>query len=322
MQAKFDVRQTKTIYLVQEPLKEAFLSRLEGSYRITKDERRQLLVVFSARAKQLTYWEVAVLESIELVPVKSINHAATLLKKVQRDWSYFGSLFVRRSQLIQEKLRALKIPEKIAFFEQDGHLHDRSKVGYYYLLSKEMMLYAKSSSSPFLGFAPRFIENKTEPPSRAYLKLVEAFYRADKRPTSRDICLELGASPGSWTWVLAKLGAKKIFSFDRSELDPKINGMKGVHHSCSDAFSVTPESMEESVDWLLSDLICYPDKLYQYLQQWLDTPNRPNFICTLKFQGTEHYHWIDKFAEIKGSEIVHLFHNKHELTWINLRSSY
>ena len=34
------------------------------------------------------------------------------------------------------------------------------------------------------------------------------------------------------------------------------------------------------------------------------------------FQGSEHYAAIERFAALPGSRVVHLFHNRHELTWL------
>ena len=40
-----------------------------------------------------------------------------------------------------------------------------------------------------------------------------------------------------------------------------------------------------------------------------------NFVCTLKYQAETDWEATLKFLEIPGSQIVHLHHNKHEVTW-------
>ena len=42
------------------------------------------------------------------------------------------------------------------------------------------------------------------------------------------------------------------------------------------------------------------------------------FVCTLKFQGETDYATAARFAAIPGSVLRHLYHNKHELTWIKI----
>jgi NAD(P)-dependent dehydrogenase (short-subunit alcohol dehydrogenase family) len=39
------------------------------------------------------------------------------------------------------------------------------------------------------------------------------------------------------------------------------------------------------------------------------------FVCTVKFQGRTDHEAACRFAAIPGSQLRHLFHNKHELTW-------
>jgi hypothetical protein len=42
------------------------------------------------------------------------------------------------------------------------------------------------------------------------------------------------------------------------------------------------------------------------------------FVCTIKFQGAADHAVAARFAAIPGSELRHLYHNRHELTWIKL----
>jgi 23S rRNA (cytidine2498-2'-O)-methyltransferase len=45
---------------------------------------------------------------------------------------------------------------------------------------------------------------------------------------------------------------------------------------------------------------------------------RGNFVCTLKMQGPPDNETARLFAEIPGGAVLHLCHNKHELTWIRI----
>jgi 23S rRNA (cytidine2498-2'-O)-methyltransferase len=41
------------------------------------------------------------------------------------------------------------------------------------------------------------------------------------------------------------------------------------------------------------------------------------FIVTVKMQGPQpDWDTLDRFAAVPGSQLVHLHHNKHELTWL------
>ncbi len=156
-----------------------------------------------------------------------------------------------------------------------------------------------------------FEEDKS-PPSRAYLKLWEAFTRMGKWPKIGERVLEIGASPGSWTWVLQQLHAD-VIAVDRAPLDPLIAKNMKTTFMKRDAFTLTPHDLPP-LDWICSDVICYPEKLLSWLEPWLT--QKINFVCTLKFQGSDGYAVVKEFEKIEGSEIVHLYHNKHELTFI------
>ena len=76
-----------------------------------------------------------------------------------------------------------------------------------------------------------------------------------------------------------------------------------------------PTDKVGKVDWLFSDVICYPERLLSHVKLWMDADAAKNFVCTLKFQGAEHYSVIPAFAALPGARLMHLFNNKHELTF-------
>src|SRR5690606_20145570 len=156
-------------------------------------------------------------------------------------------------------------------------------------------------------------EDTRGPPSRAYLKLWELFTLTQRQPGPGDTCIDLGASPGGWTWVLAKLGAK-VKSVDKAPLAPSVARLPGVSFVQSSAFAIDPAE-HPKVDWLFSDVICYPERLLVYVRRWLELDKVTNLVCTLKFQGATDHAVTREFARIPGSRMMHLHHNKHELTW-------
>lgn len=182
------------------------------------------------------------------------------------------------------------------------------------------MLFSAKCSSFFPNGEIEFIEDKINPPNRAYLKLWEILTHIQNFPKKDDFCLDLGASPGGWTWVLCKLKAK-IMAIDKSELDSNLmkKYSKNIEFRKKDAFKIDWSEFGK-VDWLFSDLICYPEKLFEFIVYALEKKKVRNFVCTIKLQGETDFAIIQKFNEIPNSKIFHLCENKHELTWVNLEN--
>ncbi len=241
--------------------------------------------------------------------ITSISNGANVLKKIQRNWSLYPYLFHRRAHLIEEQMPHIS-KKNFSFKDPLPKL----PLGSWTLIEKDTILASKSCSSLFANGEIHFNETKV-PPSRAYLKLYEAFTLIQKMPKEGDLCLEIGASPGSWTYVLASLKAK-VYCIDRAPLEPHIASLPNVFFQKGNAFSLKPSDFPK-ISWFFSDLICYPEKLYDFIVPWLDIAN--NFVCTLKFQGAPDHKIIEKFASIENSRIYHLYHNKNELTWVRLK---
>ena len=81
------------------------------------------------------------------------------------------------------------------------------------------------------------------------------------------------------------------------------------------AFGLDPASVGP-VDWLFSDIVCYPARLLRLVEKWRVSGLVKNFVCTIKFQGATDHETAAAFAALPGAEVVHLHHNKHELTVI------
>lgn len=246
----------------------------------------------------------------QLLPAPSVKAAATALRGIQRSWWPYGWAFHRRLALITEALppvsaRPLVFPEA----------PKTSPLGAYTLVENGLLLASAAVASPLPNGDLRFVEDHTGPPSRAYLKLWEALTRLGRRPGPGERCIELGASPGGWTWVLAELGAS-VHAVDRAGPDPRLVGRPEITWTEGDAFKMSPDRVEGVVDWLLSDLICYPERLYAFVRAWLDSGRARNIVVTVKLQGEGQREAIAAFAALPGGRLLHLTHNKHELTWM------
>ncbi|MBC7433774.1 MAG: hypothetical protein H7345_17075 [Rubritepida sp.] len=257
-------------------------------------------------------WALECWTSPVLLPAPSVKAAADALRAIQRNWALLPTLHHRRAALIEARLPPVKA-RPLAFPEPapTGHL------GGWTMLDATTLLASPSKTSPFVNGTPRFVEDRQGPPSRAYLKLWEALTRLGRHPVPGETCLDLGAAPGGWTWVLAGLGAG-VTAVDKSPLDPAIAAMPGVTWLGESAFGLTPRP----VDWLFSDIICYPERLLGLVQRWMAAGAR-NIVCTLKFQGETDHATAESFAAIPGSTLFHGAHNKHELTfaWLSAQGS-
>jgi 23S rRNA (cytidine2498-2'-O)-methyltransferase len=189
-------------------------------------------------------------------------------------------------------------------------------MGSFVLLDERRLIASARCSSPFPNGEIAFEENKVDPPSRAYLKLYEALTLAGRHPGPGDRCIDSGACPGGWTWVLSRLGAR-VTAIDRTELDPRLMKDPKVEFLKHSAFTLSPADLGKT-DWLFSDVICYPEKLYEWIVAWLESGLCDNFVCTIKMQGEPDWETMARFKAIPGSRLIHLSNNKHELTWIRL----
>ncbi len=269
------------------------------------------LFISSTPPKEV-FWAQNIWYSPFIKKISSISDGAKILKDLQRNWALYPYLNHRRAHLIEEKLPF--ISKKPLSFQS---LLPKTPMGSWTLIEKDTMLASAKCSSLFPNGELHFKESKIGPPGRAYLKLYEIFTLLQKMPQKNDFCLELGASPGSWTWVLASLGAE-IFCIDKAFLAPHIANLKNIHFQKGDAFSFKPSDFP-SISWFFSDLICYPEKLYNFILKWQDSCD--NFVCTLKFKGLADKNIIKAFLKISNSQIFHLSCNKNELTWVRLKYS-
>lgn len=248
----------------------------------------------------------------EEIAIASIGDAASKLRAIQRNWAMYAPVHARRATLIQERLP--HVSAKPLVFPADA---PTAPLGSWTLLAPDRLLCAARCASPFPNGEVAFVEDRDGPPSRAYLKLWEALTRLGARPGPGARCLDLGATPGGWTWVLASLGAD-VLAIDKAPLDPKVASMPGVTWRGESAFGLDPHSVGP-VDWLFSDIICYPARLLALVRRWMDAGRARNFVCTIKFQGETDHETAAAFAAIPGGRLFHLHHNKHELTWALLR---
>ncbi len=240
--------------------------------------------------------------------VVSVKAAADVLRAVQRNWSAYAAAHHRRMALIGARLPPVKAAP-LVFPAPAPAAH----LGAWTLLEPGLLLASPTKASPVPNGEWRFVEDHIGPPSRAYLKLWEALTRLGTLPRPGETGLDLGASPGGWTWVLASLGVA-VTGVDKAPLDPRVAAMPGVTQAIDSAFALEPRP----VDWLVCDVIAYPARTLAMLERWL--PLARFVVCTLKFQGDTDHVAVRAATALERTSLVHLFHNKHELTVLSTPS--
>jgi 23S rRNA (cytidine2498-2'-O)-methyltransferase len=242
------------------------------------------------------------------LPITSINDGIKQLRALGRNWALFSVGHHRRAQLIQAGLAKVN-DAPISFLAEQP----KYPMGGWTLYDQNTIVCSADTTSKYPLGVCEFIENKTMPPSRAYLKLWEFFTVYGHIPVPGSRVIDMGACPGGWSWVLASLGLE-VIAVDKAPLDSKIAAMPTITFLQESAFGLVPESVAQ-VDWFFSDIICYPERLLSLIKKWAEQGNVKHFMCTIKFQGEADFGIIDQFLAIPGSRVVHLYHNKHELTY-------
>ncbi len=253
-------------------------------------------------------WAQNVWPNLVLIKIQSVGDAAKQLRVLNRNWSCLPMAIPSRSELIQAALPHVSF-KPLVF----GGKASFPGLGAFALLDTNTLLACPNCTSVFPHGELHFQEDHVAPPSRAYLKLWELFTRLGRFPSSGQRCVDLGASPGGWTWVLAGMGCE-VVAVDKADLAESVRHMPGVFLRQESAFGVDPHTVG-TVDWLFSDIICYPQRLLGLVQRWQQAGLVTNWVCSLKLQGETDHDIIRQFAAIPGSELVHLSVNRHELTW-------
>ncbi len=293
-----------TGYLAAVGFLEPLLTELDG---VEIEAVRERLVVARGPARNVA-WAANIWFDLRKLPIASIGDGARRLRDIQRNWALYATGHFRRAALLEEKLPPIK--KRLHVFPAP---QPTAPLGSWTLWEPELIYASARCSSAFRHGEINFAEDREGPPSRAYLKLWEALTRLGRHPLPGESCIDLGASPGGWTWVIAKLGAHAI-AIDKAALDPAVAAMPGVEQRRESAFGLAPETIGP-VDWLFSDIICYPSRLLQLIERWRASGLARNMVCTVKFQAETDHESARAFAAIPGAQLFHLHHNKHELTW-------
>jgi len=162
-------------------------------------------------------------------------------------------------------------------------------------------------------------------PSRSTLKLAEAlmeFLDAGDRDTSLApgmTAVDLGASPGGWTWQLVKRGLM-VIAVDNGAMDAALMESGQVKHRRDDGFHFRPE---KPVDWMVCDIVESPSRVARLAARWIAEGWCRQAIFNLKLPMKKRWEEVERcrvlVEEALGGarhylRMKHLYHDREEIT--------
>ena len=220
------------------------------------------------------------------VPVAAPLRPATEVLRVGAEAGRQRCRLIREAvlELLRKKrrhlLRQLRAESPVAFTGSDSLVQlllTSPLHGFLSLAPASLPFRQRHLLSPFPKGEVPAAEDKAAP-SRAFAKLAEAELRLGRVIRPGETCVDLGASPGSWTWFAATRGAR-VIAIDRSPLRDDLLHHPQIDFQAGDAFRFKPT---QPVDWLLCDVIAAPERTAELLLTWARQGWCRHFIVTLK----------------------------------------
>jgi 23S rRNA (cytidine2498-2'-O)-methyltransferase len=160
-------------------------------------------------------------------------------------------------------------------------------------------------------------------PSRAARKIEEALAWIGVAPGPGEVCADLGAAPGGWTYVLAERRAR-VIAVDPAKLRPDILAKKGVRHVQESAFTFTPD---EPIDWLFCDMAWRPLEAAALLAKWGRKRWARILVANIKLPMTKKAEILARVrlileheGEWKHVRAKQLYHDRDEITLTAVRA--
>jgi 23S rRNA (cytidine2498-2'-O)-methyltransferase len=179
-----------------------------------------------------------------------------------------------------------------------------------------------ATSAPWLGGIPR-LRFPRGAPSRSTLKLEEAFLvLLDDDERAKWLApgmsaVDLGASPGGWTWQLAHRSIRTI-AIDNGPMDEALMSSGLVEHRRVDGFRFEPP---RAVDWLVCDMVEQPRRIAELIARWLAEGWCRRAIFNLKLPMKKRYDEVQLCFGILGDaageldvRAKQLYHDREEIT--------
>jgi 23S rRNA (cytidine2498-2'-O)-methyltransferase len=182
------------------------------------------------------------------------------------------------------------------------------------------------NSSPWPMGIPR-LRFPAGAPSRSGLKLLEAlmlFIGEDALPgrmRAGRVAIDLGASPGGWSQVLASRGVR-VVAVDNGPIAAEVMQTQLVEHRREDAFRFRPE---RPVDWMVCDVVAAPARIAALVAQWVARRWCRETIFNLKLPTKDRWREVQRchgviertLAAAEGDHALrfkHLYHDRDEIS--------
>ena len=158
-------------------------------------------------------------------------------------------------------------------------------------------------------------------PSRSTLKLAEAMMqflpgRAFEPGLS---AVDLGASPGGWTWQLVKRGFH-VLAVDNGAMDAALFDTGQVRHRREDGFHFHPA---DPVDWMVCDMVESPSRIAGLVSKWIAEGWCKECIFNLKLPMKKRWEEVERCRAIVDEalggggyylRLKQLYHDREEVT--------
>lgn len=166
--------------------------------------------------------------------------------------------------------------------------------------------------------SPGQVAHDPQAPCRSYYKIEEAWLQAGVYPRKNEVCVDLGAAPGGWTWAALNHGAR-VIAVDVADLKRHVENHPRCEHSLDNGYAFMPG---KTVDWLFCDMIVKPMATLGLLERWLEQKACRKFVVNVKFRGKQPESILTAIQELKDKYqipdliIRHLYYDRNEITLI------
>jgi 23S rRNA (cytidine2498-2'-O)-methyltransferase len=183
------------------------------------------------------------------------------------------------------------------------------------------------NQSPFELGVPR-LKFPADSPSRSVLKLEEAMqaFVPNGLPHSgqvaRQYAVDLGASPGGWTYYLIKEGFF-VSAVDNGPMQAELMDSGQVEHVMEDGFKFQPK--KHNIHLLVCDMVEKPHRIAKLMASWIINEWTDHCIFNLKLPMKKRYETIQQCISLIHDEISssrmkyfltikQLYHDRDEVT--------